>query len=125
MCYPCCENKGADQLRGYAKLICAFVFAYAKSRFSHDAAHFIYMATRLGLCPTWLKTAKTIFLAMSLIQYASLEKIYGIKEIHSRKVKPVVQVGFGISIKEKRKSVLVAVQLNICCVRTKFIEFVP
>ena len=31
------ENKGADQLRGY--LICAFVFAYAKSRFSHDAAY--------------------------------------------------------------------------------------
>ena len=25
-----------------AKLICVFVFAYAKSRFSHDAAHFIF-----------------------------------------------------------------------------------
>ena len=25
-----------------AKLICVFVFVYAKSRFSHDAAHFIY-----------------------------------------------------------------------------------
>ena len=24
-----------------AKLICVFVFAYAKSRFSHDAAHII------------------------------------------------------------------------------------
>ena len=24
-----------------AKLICVFVFAYAKSRFSHDVAHFI------------------------------------------------------------------------------------
>ena len=38
-------NKGADQIRGNrkvsvtAKLICIFVFAYAKSRFSHDAAH--------------------------------------------------------------------------------------
>ena len=31
--YLCSENKGADQLCGY------FVFAYAKSRFSHDAAH--------------------------------------------------------------------------------------
>ena len=30
------ENKSADQLRSY--LICAFVFAYAKSRLSHDAA---------------------------------------------------------------------------------------
>ena len=34
--YPCSENKGADQLRG--KLICVFVFAYAKSRFSRDEA---------------------------------------------------------------------------------------
>ena len=30
--YPCSANKGADQLR-------AFVFAYAKSQFSHDVAH--------------------------------------------------------------------------------------
>ena len=30
----CSENKDADQL-----LICAFVFAYAKSRFSHEATH--------------------------------------------------------------------------------------
>ena len=35
-------SKGADQLHSYctAQLICAFVFAFAKSRFSHDAAHF-------------------------------------------------------------------------------------
>ena len=33
MYYPCSENKGADQLRGYAKLICVFVFVYAKKRF--------------------------------------------------------------------------------------------
>ena len=37
--YPCSENKGADQLRGY-RLICVFVFAYAKCRFSHEEAHF-------------------------------------------------------------------------------------
>ena len=43
--YPSSENKGADQLRGYreaivtAKLICAFVFAYADCWFSHEAAH--------------------------------------------------------------------------------------
>ena len=35
------ENKGADQIRGSAKLICVFVFAYAKRWFSHDAAHII------------------------------------------------------------------------------------
>ena len=30
--YPCSENKGADQLRGYLR------FAYAKCWFSHDTA---------------------------------------------------------------------------------------
>ena len=34
----CSKNKDADQLCGTAQLICVFVFAYAKSRFSHDAA---------------------------------------------------------------------------------------
>ena len=34
MYYLCIKNKGADQLRGYR----AFVFAYSKGRFSHDAA---------------------------------------------------------------------------------------
>ena len=29
-----------------AKLICVFVFAYAKSRFSHDAAHIMLKYTR-------------------------------------------------------------------------------
>ena len=38
----CSKNKGADQLCGYrAQLICGIVLAYAKSRFSHDAAHMI------------------------------------------------------------------------------------
>ena len=35
--YICSENNGADLLCGY-HAICAFVHAYAKSRFSHDAA---------------------------------------------------------------------------------------
>ena len=35
----CSENKCTDQLHSYRQLICAFVFAYAKNRFSHDAAH--------------------------------------------------------------------------------------
>ena len=41
--YLCSENKGDDQLISCAvtaQLICVFVFAYAKCRFSHDAAHF-------------------------------------------------------------------------------------
>ena len=39
--HPCCENKGADQLRVNAKLIYVFVFADAKCLFSHDTAHVI------------------------------------------------------------------------------------
>ena len=39
--YPYSENKGADQLRSNAQLICVFVFAYAKSRFSHNEAQMI------------------------------------------------------------------------------------
>ena len=39
--YQYSENKDADQLRVTAKLICIFVFAYAKSRFSQDAAQFM------------------------------------------------------------------------------------
>ena len=37
--YLCSENKGADQFAVAAKLICVFVFAYAKRWFSYDAAH--------------------------------------------------------------------------------------
>ena len=46
--YLCSENKGADQLRGYrvtAKLVCAFVFIYAKCWFSGAAAQFDFQFT--------------------------------------------------------------------------------
>ena len=37
--FPCSENKGADQLRGYREADLRLCFRiYAKSRFSHDAA---------------------------------------------------------------------------------------
>ena len=35
------------------KLICVFVFTYAKIRFSHDAAHLMYLACPCG-CEVWL-----------------------------------------------------------------------
>ena len=35
------ENKGADKLRGYREADLRLVFAYAKSRFSHDAAQMV------------------------------------------------------------------------------------
>ena len=43
--YLCSENKGADQPCGYreADLRHQVVFAYAKSRFSQDAAHMLWM----------------------------------------------------------------------------------
>ena len=52
VCYPCSENKGADQLRGYR----VFVFAYADCWFSHEAAHIIE-------CPylyKWCMTDKSV-----------------------------------------------------------------
>ena len=39
MYYLCSENEGADQPANTAQLICTFVFTYAKSLFSHEAAH--------------------------------------------------------------------------------------
>ena len=39
--YLCGENKGAGQLLVTAKLICGFVFAYARSWFSHNEAHIL------------------------------------------------------------------------------------
>ena len=36
--YPCGEKKGPDQLRSYREADLRLCFAYAKSRFSHNAA---------------------------------------------------------------------------------------
>ena len=50
--YPCSENKGADQLRGYREADMRhifLVFAYAKSRFSHEAAHLKGTSNRLTM----------------------------------------------------------------------------
>ena len=44
--YLCSENKGTDQ-------ICGLVFTYAKSRFSHNEAHFVYNRhSRLYIAPS-------------------------------------------------------------------------
>ena len=37
--YQCSETKALISFAVTPKLICVFVFAYAKNRFSHDAAH--------------------------------------------------------------------------------------
>ena len=41
MYYPCSETKALISFAVTGKLICVFVFAYAKSRFSHDEAHLL------------------------------------------------------------------------------------
>ena len=55
--YLCSGNKGPDQLRNSTKVICAFVFAYAKIQFSHDPAHFITDLIYIRLVPR--STTKT------------------------------------------------------------------
>ena len=49
MYYPCSENNGADQLRGYCEAdLRLFVFAYADCLFSHEAAHMFMKAILQG-----------------------------------------------------------------------------
>ena len=48
--YPCSEKKGTDQLRVTTKLICAFVFTYAKIWFCHDATEIINGLINSALC---------------------------------------------------------------------------
>ena len=39
--YPCSENKGADQLRGYREADLRLCFRICKKRFSHNEAHIL------------------------------------------------------------------------------------
>ena len=65
MYYPSSENKGADQL------ICVFVFAYAKFRFSHDAAQTADdNTTVIVLCWTLSMCVKSGMIFSLKIQYA-------------------------------------------------------
>ena len=45
-----CKNKGADQLHSYRAAEMRLVFAYAKSKFSHDIAQVEEKNTKLKLC---------------------------------------------------------------------------
>ena len=51
MYYPCSENKGADQLRGYREADLRLVFAYADCWFSHEAAGINCLKNCLLFCP--------------------------------------------------------------------------
>ena len=72
MYYLCSENKGTDQLRSYcevtAKLICAFVFAQAKTQFSHDAAHFNFSNAQVS-------SYGCVFLAMAVFLAGAILRV--------------------------------------------------
>ena len=61
-----------------AELICAFVFAYAKSRFSHNEAHIVYKNPGVLRC-RWVKAPGVYCpVGVSLINYTDFEKFcYG------------------------------------------------
>ena len=63
------ENKAADQLLDTAKLICVFVFAYAKYWVSHDAAHFVPT-----LDMTYLKPARQFFIPKGF-DYRTIDQV--------------------------------------------------
>ena len=43
--YPCSENKGADQLRGYREADLHLCFCLCRLLFSHEAAHLLCAST--------------------------------------------------------------------------------
>ena len=51
-----CEPNGSGELIVTAKLICVLVFAYAKIRFSHDAAHIMAELENIPLMPAHSRT---------------------------------------------------------------------
>ena len=51
MYYPSSENKGVISFAVTAKLICAFVFAYADCWFSHEAAHILIKNFNIEIFP--------------------------------------------------------------------------
>ena len=88
--YPCSENKGADQLRGY--LICVFVFAYADCWFSHWAAHFnhlVFFCKYTDLLSELVGNLEVrfLFITLRLILYRNimLRLIY----LHAQKCPPL------------------------------------
>ena len=61
-----------------AKLICVFIFAYAKSRFSQDAVHFMSLFQKLIHSETAIYDVLQDFFYHSkpLVRVAALEVIY-------------------------------------------------
>ena len=57
-----------------AKLICVFVFAYAKSRFSHDAAYFISNG-----CKSYQNIIEITEIMQEGESYDSVKLLYSIK----------------------------------------------
>ena len=78
MYYPCGENKGADQLRGYREADLRLCFRICKSRFSHDTAHFLLRVKRMDF-------SKQICLAHTLsfeYRLSNIANNYGLRMQH-------------------------------------------
>ena len=59
------KTKALNSFAVTAKLICVFVFAYAKSQFSHDAAHlYVHTAEDLNLLSRSSKDSDQITLVL-------------------------------------------------------------
>ena len=57
------------------KLICVFVFAYAKSRFSHDEAHLALSHFAVTLCLRSSLEGKTIFITYTKINLLDMSRL--------------------------------------------------
>ena len=60
MYYLCSENKGIISFAVTAKLICAFVFAYAKSWFSYEVAHIEYNSVLVLIFESYKKIMNSL-----------------------------------------------------------------
>ena len=80
--YPCVENKGVISFAVTAKLICVFVFTYAKCQFSHDAAQMILVSSVVPIVASYRKlvaVARNRRQSIETFHYRLSELRYGSK----------------------------------------------
>ena len=78
------KRKALISCAGSAQLICGFVFAYAKSRFSHEAAHMGRHIRNLSLRgfrqvkqkPSGIATQASLIMLMNEVSYFETTKLY-------------------------------------------------
>ena len=66
MYYPCSENKGADQLRGYREADLRLCFRIGRLLvFSHEVAHFLLFSLKTSFCTKNREYVKCVYLFAS------------------------------------------------------------